>query len=64
MENKKVITKSQIKELIRQNKEMRRILESWPAREVMMDYEKSWNEIRKEFLEENDFPLEWGNGKQ
>ena len=63
MDSKKVITKSQIKELIRQNKEMRRILESWPARELMMDYEKSWNEIRTEFLEENQFPLDWSKKK-
>ena len=57
--NKKVITKSQIRELIRQNREMRALLECWPQRELMMDYEKSWNERRNEFLNENKFPLDW-----
>ena len=59
MDEKKVITKSQIKELISQNKKMRKILECWPARELMMDYEKTWNELRTEFLQRNTFPLDW-----
>ncbi|MDH5655385.1 MAG: hypothetical protein OEZ34_05725 [Spirochaetia bacterium] len=45
--------------MIRQNKKMRKILECWPAREIMMDYEKNWNELREEFLNRNPFPLDW-----
>ena len=37
-------------ELLEQNRQMRRLLEEWPAREIMMDYEKGWNEQREQFL--------------
>lgn len=53
MQDKQVIKKSAIRELIRQNNEMRAILQSWPARELMMDFEKTWNEKRLYFLDEN-----------
>ncbi len=51
-ENKK-IKRSDLEEIIRQNRTMRTLLESWPAREIMMDYEKSWDERRRIFLDEN-----------
>jgi hypothetical protein len=52
------IKRSYIDSLIRQNREMRNLLETWPAREVMMDYEKEWNERREHFLAENTEPHE------
>ncbi len=29
---------------------MRQLLDEWPAREIMMDYEKAWNERREALL--------------
>lgn len=52
MENTK-ISRRQIEIMKKQNEEMRKLLEQWPAREIMMDYEKSWDEKRREFLENN-----------
>ena len=46
----KKIKKTLLQELIRQNARMRQLLESWPAREIMMDFEKEWNEKREQFL--------------
>lgn len=37
-------------ELLRQNQAMRQLLDEWPAREIMMDYEKAWNERREALL--------------
>lgn len=45
------IKRSTVTTLIEQNRAMRELLESWPAREIMMDYEKEWNERRQRFLE-------------
>ena len=50
MAEKNRIRRTTVLELIRQNQIMREILESWPAREIMMDYEKEWNEDRESFL--------------
>lgn len=44
------IKKSTIAELVKQNRELRACLEAWPAREIMMDYEKEWNERRQRAL--------------
>ncbi len=50
------IKKATIAELARQNAAMRELLEQWPAREIMMDYEKEWNEHRTRFLQTNSPP--------
>ena len=42
--SKKRIKKSDIVRLLEQNRQMRNLLEEWPAREIMMDYEKEWRE--------------------
>lgn len=47
------IKRSTIIELHKQNQAMRELLLAWPAREIMMDYEKEWNEQRTRFLDEN-----------
>ncbi len=48
------IRKSDIASLISQNQEMRRLLEEWPSREIMTDFEKEWNNKRTAFLEQNE----------
>lgn len=50
------IKKAVIFELVRQNQAMRQLLEKWPAREIMMDYEKEWNEHRSRFLQTSPPP--------
>lgn len=47
------IKRSTIERLIEQNRAMRELLLAWPAREIMMDYEKEWNEQRQNFLDQN-----------
>ncbi|MCB1174639.1 MAG: hypothetical protein KDK39_13805 [Leptospiraceae bacterium] len=49
MEGKR-IKKSVVVELFRQNQAMRELLDKWPARAIMMDYEKEWNAERQELL--------------
>jgi hypothetical protein len=60
MQADRKIKREVIVELLRQNAAMRKLIEDWPAREIMMDYEKEWNEQRLEFLRVNppiDFKL-------
>lgn len=45
-ENRQKLTKRVVKEILMQNQEFRKLLDDWPAREVMMDFEKEWNEKR------------------
>jgi len=47
------IKRSVIFEMLKQNEAMRELLQTWPPREIMMDYEKTWNEKREEFLRHN-----------
>lgn len=44
------IKKTVVAELARQNAAMRKLLEEWPPREIMMDFEKAWDEERTRFL--------------
>jgi len=55
----KQIRRAVLEELLEQNRIMRELLESWPARKIMMDYEKEWNEGREDFLN-NHPPLDIG----
>jgi hypothetical protein len=50
MQADRKIKREVILELLRQNAAMRKLIEDWPPREIMMDYEKEWNEQRLEFL--------------
>jgi hypothetical protein len=56
------IKKSDIEELIIQNQKMRMILETWPSREIMTDYEKDWNSERISFLKNHNKFLLPGSG--
>lgn len=47
------LTGTQLREILRQNRLMREILEAWPARQVMMGFEKDWDQRRRAFLEEH-----------
>lgn len=47
------IKESSIRLLVQQNQEMFELLQSWPEREIMMDFEKDWNEKRLRFLQKN-----------
>ncbi len=47
------ISRSDVIKLIKQNQEMRKLLNEWPARNIMTDYEKDWNEKRIQFLSIN-----------
>ncbi len=42
--------KSDLNQLIKDCAEMRRLLEEWPARAVMTEFEKKWNRQRMEIL--------------
>ena len=55
-DEKRKIKRTVVLELYRQNQIMREILDDWPAREIMMDYEKEWNERREEFLNNHPIP--------
>ncbi|MBW7857252.1 MAG: hypothetical protein H3C43_02880 [Leptonema sp. (in: Bacteria)] len=50
MKNSSQISRSQLEELILQNQKMRELLQEWPARKLMMGYEKDWNLKREEFF--------------
>lgn len=47
------LTGTQLREILRQNRMMREILEAWPARQVMMGFEKDWDQRRRAFLAEH-----------
>ncbi|MBR33298.1 MAG: hypothetical protein CMN77_18505 [Spirochaetaceae bacterium] len=49
----KRISRQTIETLLEQNRRMRDLLESWPARKIMMGFEKDWNEKRLRFLDNN-----------
>ncbi|MCB1309661.1 MAG: hypothetical protein KDK30_15835 [Leptospiraceae bacterium] len=55
-DEKRKIKRTVVLELYRQNQIMREILDDWPAREIMMDFEKEWNERREEFLNNHPIP--------
>ncbi|MBX7057988.1 MAG: hypothetical protein K1X75_07965 [Leptospirales bacterium] len=60
----RIVKRGQLKELMRQNKVMRQLLEEWPAREIMMDYEKSWNERRQSLLQSSPLvEIDLGQGE-
>ncbi len=44
------LTKEEVRELIKQYKIMRKLLETWPRRKIMMSYEKEWNLKREAFF--------------
>ena len=50
-DRKAYLTSAKLQELLLQNRTMRELLTSWPARKVMMGYEKDWNQKRQQFLE-------------
>lgn len=56
------IKKALLREILVQNQEMRKLLEEWPARMVMMEYEKDWNDRRLRLLEKSSIhdPSELG----
>ena len=54
-DEKRKIKRTVVLELYRQNQIMREILDDWPAREIMMDFEKEWNERREEFLNNHHY---------
>ncbi|MCB1166586.1 MAG: hypothetical protein KDK37_08735 [Leptospiraceae bacterium] len=47
------ISRKTVESLAEQNRRMRALLEDWPARKIMMGFEKDWNEKRLRFLEHN-----------
>ena len=47
------ISRQTVETLLEQNRRMRELLESWPARKIMMGFEKDWNDRRTRFLENN-----------
>ncbi len=53
MEKARHIKRSELEEILNQNRAMRALLQDWPARKVMMDYEKEWDERRRALLENN-----------
>lgn len=52
------LSRSQLEELILQNQKMRELLQEWPARKLMMSYEKDWNLKREQFFLEHP-PLDF-----
>jgi len=46
------IKKSDLQKIIDHNRKLRQLLKEWPARKIMMDYEKDWNERRQRLLSE------------
>lgn len=51
--NKIILTKQELKELVKQYKIMRELLETWPRRKIMMSYEKEWNSKRENFFKKH-----------
>ncbi len=47
------IKRSTVNLLIEQNRAMRELLLAWPGREIMMDFEKEWNEQREKILRDH-----------
>ena len=47
------ISRKKVEALLEQNRRMRDLLEAWPARKIMMGFEKDWNEKRLRFLNYN-----------
>ncbi|MCB1138128.1 MAG: hypothetical protein KDK23_05195 [Leptospiraceae bacterium] len=48
------ISRKKVETLLEQNRRMRDLLEAWPARKIMMGFEKDWNEKRERFLNHNE----------
>lgn len=55
MHNEKKIrlTGAQLREILLQNRKMRELLAEWPARKIMMGYEKDWDEKRRRFFDDH-----------
>lgn len=49
----KRISRNTVETLLEQNRRMRELLQTWPPRKIMMDFEKEWNEKRLRFLHHN-----------
>jgi hypothetical protein len=52
-EKKLRLTGPQLREILLQNRKMRKLLQEWPARKIMMSYEKDWDARRRRFFEEH-----------
>lgn len=52
-EKKMRLTGAQLREILLQNRKMRELLADWPARKIMMGYEKDWDERRRRFFDEH-----------
>ena len=50
------IRRSRLKEILEEYKTMHDLLRSWPAREILMDYEKDWDQKRIDFLRKKIAP--------
>lgn len=45
------ITREEFREILKQYRILWDLIESWPRRKIMTNYEKVWNRKRKQFLE-------------
>lgn len=52
-EKKVRLTGAQLREILLQNRKMRELLAEWPARKIMMGYEKDWDAKRRRFFDEH-----------
>ncbi len=50
------IRRADLERFLQQWKELREILEAWPARSILMEYEKEWNERRLQALRTQQEP--------
>ena len=50
MTRRRSIRRSELERLRREHRELADLLRAWPARQILMDYEKEWNERRLEIL--------------
>ena len=50
------IRRSRLKGILEEYRVMHELLKTWPAREVLMDYEKDWDQKRIDFLRKRIAP--------
>lgn len=50
MTEPRTIRRSELERLLIENETLAELLRTWPARKILMDYEKEWNERREEAL--------------
>lgn len=55
MRDQQKLKRSDLVNIIKHARALRSLLENWPAREIMTDYEKEWNAQRERLLSENPF---------